>query len=124
MQRRGSRSSSVETAEDQPIAHARGDARQQRATGRASRQRRWSRRKALRQAIQSQAARIAELGAGLSAAIQALEEAEEDVEHWGGYASEYFRDKHDLDGDLDRIAKQAAHKGRQMSSTSTSVPQQ
>lgn len=65
--------------------------------------------------IQSQAAesaadkaRIAELTDMVAALADALEVAREDVEHWGGYAGEYFREKHDLDGDLDRISKQAA----------------
>jgi hypothetical protein len=34
---------------------------------------------------------------------KALEDAIEMVEHWGGYASDYFRDKHDLAGDLSRL---------------------
>jgi hypothetical protein len=34
---------------------------------------------------------------------EALLEAREDVAHWGGYASDYFREKHDLAGDLARI---------------------
>lgn len=33
----------------------------------------------------------------------ALRDARECVETWAGYASEYFRDKHDLAGDLARI---------------------
>lgn len=41
-------------------------------------------------------ARIAELE-------KALREAIECVEMWSGYASEYFRDKHDLAGDLKRL---------------------
>ncbi len=34
---------------------------------------------------------------------EALIEAREDVAHWGGYASDYFKEKHDLGGDLARI---------------------
>ena len=37
--------------------------------------------------------RIAELEAGYAEAI-------EDIESWSGYASDYFREKHDLDGCL------------------------
>lgn len=36
-------------------------------------------------------------------ALEALEEAKEDINHWGSYASEYFQEKHDLQGDLERI---------------------
>jgi len=43
----------------------------------------------------------------LEASASALDEAMEDVEHWGAYAGEYFQDKHDLDGDLSRISEQA-----------------
>lgn len=32
-----------------------------------------------------------------------LRDIREMVEHWASYASEYFRDKHDLDGDLAKI---------------------
>lgn len=35
--------------------------------------------------------------------VRALEDAKEMIEDWSGYASEYFRDKHDLAGDLERI---------------------
>lgn len=38
-------------------------------------------------------ARIAEMEAALAEAI-------DDIESWGGYASEYFQDKHDLPGCL------------------------
>lgn len=31
---------------------------------------------------------------------KALEEAVEDIEAWAAYASDYFKDKHDLEGDL------------------------
>ena len=31
---------------------------------------------------------------------EALLDAREDIEHWSGYASEYFQDKHDLKGCL------------------------
>lgn len=44
----------------------------------------------------------------LEASASALDEAMEDVSHWGSYAGEYFQNKHDLEGDLDRITKQAS----------------
>jgi hypothetical protein len=34
---------------------------------------------------------------------EALKEARELVESWAGYAPDYFREKHDLDGDLARL---------------------
>ena len=40
--------------------------------------------------------RIAELEA-------ALKEARENIEHWGAYVSEYFREKHGLQDDLNAI---------------------
>lgn len=58
-------------------------------------------------ALDATTTRLAEVEKALNEAADALDAAMKDVEHWGGYASEYFRDKHDLDGDLDRIAKQA-----------------
>jgi chromosome segregation ATPase len=33
---------------------------------------------------------------------KALEDAAECIESWGGYASTYFQDKHDLAGDIER----------------------
>lgn len=51
---------------------------------------------------------LAEARKALEASASALDEAREDVEHWGSYAGEYFQNKHDLEGDLDRIAKQAS----------------
>lgn len=51
--------------------------------------------------------RLAEVEKALNEAADALDAAMEDVEHWGAYAGEYFQDKHDLDGDLARIAEQA-----------------
>lgn len=33
-------------------------------------------------------------------AVKRLKGAREEVEHWGGYASEYFKDKWNLAGDL------------------------
>jgi hypothetical protein len=41
-------------------------------------------------------ARIAQLEAGLRDAIEA-------VDSWAGYASEYFQQKHDLEGDIERL---------------------
>lgn len=57
--------------------------------------------------LQAAEARITELEKALNEASDALDAAMEDVEHWGGYAGEYFQDKHDLDGDLARISEQA-----------------
>jgi len=55
------------------------------------------------------AARIAELEG-------ALEEAIESVEEWSAYASDYFKEKHDLEGDLSRLraalTKPAAQGGK------------
>ena len=34
---------------------------------------------------------------------EALNDAIDCVEAWGGYASDYFKDKHDFQGDLDRL---------------------
>ncbi len=39
----------------------------------------------------------------LEEAEKALKDARECVEDWAGYAGDYFREKHDLDGDLARI---------------------
>ena len=50
---------------------------------------------------------IAALRKALDDAADALDQALEDVEHWGAYAGEYFQDKHDLDGGLARISEQA-----------------
>lgn len=46
---------------------------------------------------------IAALTAKLEKAREALEDAAECIESWGGYASAYFQDKHDLAGDIERI---------------------
>ncbi len=47
----------------------------------------------------------------LTKAAADLDEAREDVEGWAAYAGEYFREKHDLAGDLARI-KQCAEDAR------------
>jgi len=47
--------------------------------------------------------RIAEADARIAVLENALREAIESVEDWAGYASEYFQDKHDLAGDLQRL---------------------
>jgi hypothetical protein len=39
----------------------------------------------------------------LRACVEALEEARDDLIAWGAYASDYFKDKHDFDGDVARI---------------------
>jgi gamma-glutamyl:cysteine ligase YbdK (ATP-grasp superfamily) len=36
---------------------------------------------------------------------EALKEAATDIEGWGAYAGEYFQDKHDLKGDVERYRK-------------------
>ena len=36
----------------------------------------------------------------LRLALEALESASNAIESWGSYASEYFQDKHDLQGDI------------------------
>lgn len=47
-------------------------------------------------ALEHANARIAELEG-------ALREAIESVEDWAGYASEYFREKHDLEGEVKKL---------------------
>jgi chromosome segregation ATPase len=49
--------------------------------------------------------RIAELERERDALRTALERAREDMESWAAYADEYFREKHDLAGDLAAIDK-------------------
>lgn len=39
----------------------------------------------------------------LSAAIRWLNEAAEEIEDWGNYASDYFKEKHDLDGTIKKF---------------------
>lgn len=46
---------------------------------------------------------FADLQRQRSALLEALKDAAECIESWGSYASEYFQDKHDLAGDIDRI---------------------
>jgi hypothetical protein len=38
-----------------------------------------------------------------------LQEARDAVEGWANYASDYFKQKHDLQGELDRIQRQIDH---------------
>ena len=40
-------------------------------------------------------------------AAERLEEAAELIEDWGSYASPYFKEKHDLQGDIKRILSYA-----------------
>lgn len=47
----------------------------------------------------------------LADALDALVEAHDCIASWGGYASSYFQEKHDLEGDLTR-ARTAADKIR------------
>lgn len=48
-------------------------------------------------------AEITALRAEIERLRAALRRAREDLEAWSGYASEYFREKHDLNGDLAAI---------------------
>ena len=43
--------------------------------------------------------------------VGALEEAAENIAEWGAYASEYFQNKYDLQGDIDK-ARAALHKAQ------------
>ena len=54
---------------------------------------------------------IAARDAEIARLREALEDAIESIEGWGAYASEYFKDKHDLAGDLARAraALEASH---------------
>lgn len=53
--------------------------------------------------IRDLAAELARLERERDALREALIEAREDIVHWAGYASDYFKDKHDYVGDLARI---------------------
>jgi hypothetical protein len=53
--------------------------------------------------VRHECARCETLQAEIDRLREALEAAREDVAHWGNYASDYFKEKHDLDGDLARI---------------------
>ena len=44
--------------------------------------------------------------------LAALKRAREDMEHWGQYADQYFRDKHDLAADLAAIDVALASEGK------------
>jgi chromosome segregation ATPase len=57
----------------------------------------------LRASLHAAATRAVEAEAERDRLREALEEAREDVVHWAGYASDYFKEKHDLAGDLARI---------------------
>lgn len=46
---------------------------------------------------------IANKDAALGVCVEALKQAREDIEHWAGYASDYFRNKHDVQADLDDV---------------------
>lgn len=39
----------------------------------------------------------------VSELVEALREARDNMAAWASYASDYFQEKHDLDGDLDKI---------------------
>ena len=54
------------------------------------------------------------LRAELTNAKKELEEAADDIEAWGAYAGDYFKDKHDLEGDVRRVKDAAAHIGAQL----------
>lgn len=47
----------------------------------------------------------------IEALEKALEDAIESIEAWGAYASEYFKDKHDLEGDIARARSALQGKG-------------
>jgi hypothetical protein len=54
------------------------------------------------------ASEVAKLRADLAAAKKELEEAADDIAAWGAYAGDYFKDKHDLEGDVARVRGAAA----------------
>jgi hypothetical protein len=56
---------------------------------------------------------IANLQRELSAARQLLAEAVDDIDDWASYASDYFREKHDLAGALARYRAALAEKGEE-----------
>jgi LmbE family N-acetylglucosaminyl deacetylase len=69
----------------------------------------------------AQAEEIGRLAARIEELEKALEDAAECVESWGGYASTYFQDKHDLAGDIERIRTAArALKGETKSPSQSS----
>lgn len=51
---------------------------------------------------------VAELKARNAMLVQLLKEAASDIEDWGQYAGDYFKDKHDLDGCVKRYLDAAA----------------
>lgn len=58
-------------------------------------------------------ARIKELEQALGTAAVDLDEAAEEIEAWGAYASDYFQTKHDLDGCVKDV-RDAARRARSM----------
>lgn len=54
-------------------------------------------------ALEAQAADVASLRAVIGLKDAALREARDDMQAWGAYASDYFQEKHDLEGDLEKI---------------------
>lgn len=62
----------------------------------------WSHAKACLR-MHAAASLIRQLSADKARLREALVEARECVASWGGYASSYFQEKHDLEGDIARI---------------------
>lgn len=58
----------------------------------------------------------AELEDRLAEMREALSEAIEMVEDWGSYASDYFQEKHDLNGDIAKL-REALHSTQQQEET-------
>lgn len=56
----------------------------------------------LMNSLEEQHKRIAELERTNAQLLEALKEAVEDIEAWAGYASDYFQEKHDLQGTLEK----------------------
>lgn len=50
----------------------------------------------------------AELKAARSTIVRLAEDAAADIQDWGAYASAYFQEKWDLQGDVDRYKRAAA----------------
>jgi chromosome segregation ATPase len=59
--------------------------------------------------------RIAELEAQIAAKDAALRDARDSLTAWAAYASDYFKDKHDYEGDLARIDAALAAPAREQS---------
>lgn len=53
---------------------------------------------------------------------QLVELAAEDVSDWGGYASKYFQDKHDLEGCIEKYKRAVAHRRIDIAEIGKAVP--